>query len=159
MHEKVMEILVYLMKHIQDEQGRFNDIGHISQTLVGSGYTQHEVNTAFTWLFERLQAQSEELIDPTLPLRPRPNRILHTIERLVISPEAYGYLIQLRELGLIDEVQTELIIERAMLTGSRHVTQHDIKAIAASTLLDVDPSEWSHLSPPGSGGDNNLSVN
>ncbi|MBI4551741.1 MAG: DUF494 family protein [Candidatus Latescibacteria bacterium] len=159
MHEKVMEILVYLMKQIQEEHGQFDDIGHVSQTLIGHGYTQHEVNTAFTWLFERLQAQSEELAGQMPPLHPRPNRVLHTIERLVISPEAYGYIIQLRELGLIDDVQTEMIIERAMLTGSRHVTQDDIKAIAASILLDFDVTERSHQNLPWYGGERNIPVN
>lgn len=136
--EKVMEIIVLLMKHMQDEQGRFNDIADVSQTLVGYGYTQQEVNTAFAWLFERLQAQSETIVDTTKPLSHKPNRVLHTIEQLMISPEAYGYLIELRELGLIDDAQTELIIERAMLTGARSITKDDIKAIAASILLDPE---------------------
>ena len=143
MYEKVMEILVLLMQHMQDEKGRFNNIADVSQSLVGNGYTQQEVNTAFTWLFERPQAQAETVVDSTRPLRPKPNRILHTIERMMISPEAYGYLIQLRELGLIDDVQTETIIERAMLSGARHITQGDMKIIAASVLLDVEGSVWS----------------
>ena len=136
--EKVMEIIVLLMKHMQDEQGRFNDIADVSQTLVGYGYTQQEVNTAFAWLFERLQAQAATIVDTTKPLSHKPNRVLHTIEQLTISPEAYGYLIELRELGLIDHAQTELIIERAMLTGARSITKDDIKAIAASILLDPE---------------------
>lgn len=144
MYEKVMEIIVILMKHMQDEQGRFNDISDVSQTLVGYGYTQQEVNTAFAWLFERLQAQAEIVVDAAAPLQPKPNRILHAIERLIISPEAYGYLIQLRELGLIDDVQTELLIERAMLTGARSVTQDDIKTIAAAMLLGAEVSTWSN---------------
>jgi uncharacterized protein Smg (DUF494 family) len=142
MYEKVMEIIVLLMKHMQDQQGRFNDIADVSQTLVGYGYTQQEVNTAFAWVFERLQTQAEAVVNPARPLHPKPNRILHTIERLIVSPEAYGYLIQLRELGLLDDAQTELVIERAMLTGARHITQDDIKTIAASMLLGPESSTW-----------------
>ncbi|MEE2994536.1 MAG: DUF494 family protein [Gemmatimonadota bacterium] len=139
--EKVMEIIVLLMKHMQDDKGRFNDIADVSQTLVGYGYTQQEVNTAFAWLFERMQAQAETIVDPEKPLRHKPNRILHTIEQLIISPAAYGYLIELRALGLTDDVQTELIIERAMLTGARSITKDDIKAIAASILLDPESGQ------------------
>ncbi|MBM3264233.1 MAG: DUF494 family protein [candidate division Zixibacteria bacterium] len=144
MYEKVMEIIVLLMKHMQDEQGCFNDIADVSQTLVGYGYTQKEVNTAFAYLFERLQAQAEPVVATTSPIQHKPNRILHAIERLIISPEAYGYLIQLRELGLIDDAQTETIIERAMLSGARTVTQDDVKAIAASMLLATDSSLWAN---------------
>lgn len=142
MYEKVMEIIVLLMKHMQDENGRFSDIADVSQTLVGYGYTQQEVNTAFAWLFERLQSQAEAIVDSASPLRLKPNRILHAIERLIFSPEAYGYLIQLRELGLIDDTQTELLIERSMLTGARNITPDDIKTIAASILLGAEPGAW-----------------
>ncbi|MYK98705.1 MAG: DUF494 domain-containing protein [Gemmatimonadetes bacterium] len=139
--EKVMEIIVFLMKHMQDEKGRFNDIADVSQTLVGHGYTQQEVNTAFAWLFDRLQAQAEIVVDPTKPLQPKPNRILHAVEQLMIQPDAYGYLLELRELGLITDTQTELIIERAMLTGARSVTRDDIKTIAAPILLESESGQ------------------
>ena len=139
--EKVMEIIVFLMKHMQDEKGRFNDIADVSQTLVGHGYTQQEVNTAFAWLFDRLQAQAEVVVDPTKPLQPKPNRILHAVEQLMIQPDAYGYLLELRELGLINDTQTELIIERAMLTGARSVTREDIKTIAAPILLESESGQ------------------
>jgi uncharacterized protein Smg (DUF494 family) len=142
MYEKVMEIIVLLMKRMQDEQGQFNDIGGMSQVLVNYGYTQQEVNTAFAWLFERLESQAENLVSPTDPLRRRPNRVLHVVERLIISPEAHGLLIQLRELGLIDDAQTEGIIERAMLTGARTITRDDILAIAASMLINPESSVW-----------------
>lgn len=161
MYEKVMEILVYLMQHMQEEHGRVNDIADISQTLIGNGYTEQEVTTAFTWLFERLQSQAEELVDPAQPLEPRSNRVLHTIERLIISPEAHGYLIQLRELGLVDDSQTETIIERAMLTGARHVSLEDMKTIAASVLLDTDTGRWNDqdICGPLNDGTTHLSVN
>ena len=139
--EKVMEIIVFLMKHMQDEKGRFNDIADVSQSLVGHGYTQQEVNTAFAWLFDRLQAQAEVVVDPTQPLQPKPNRILHAVEQLMIQPDAYGYLLELRELGLINDTQTELIIERAMLTGARSVTREDIKTIAAPILFESDSGQ------------------
>ena len=139
--EKVMEIIVFLMKHMQDEKGRFSDIADVSQTLVGHGYTQQEVNTAFAWLFDRLQAQAEVVVDSTNPLQPKPNRILHAVEQLIIEPEAYGYLLELRELGLISDSQTELIIERATLTGARSITRDDIKTITAPILLESESGQ------------------
>ncbi|SVC48372.1 uncharacterized protein METZ01_LOCUS301226 [marine metagenome] len=142
MSEKIMEILVLLMQHMQDEQGHFDDISDISEILTGQGYTHQEVTTALSWLFERLHERAEPLIDTAQPLRSKPNRILHSIEKLVISPEAYGYLIQLRGLGLIDDIQMEMLIERAMLTGARHISQKDMKSIAASILLNSEGATW-----------------
>ncbi|MBT5877068.1 MAG: DUF494 family protein [Candidatus Latescibacteria bacterium] len=142
MSEKVMEILVLLMQHMQDEQGHFDDISDVSQNLTGQGYTQQEVTTALTWLLERLQEQAEPMIASTPPITSRPNRILHAIEQLIISPEAYGYLIQLRDLELLDDLQMETMIERAMLTGARHISLNDMKSIAASVLLSQDGTTW-----------------
>ncbi|MEE2710741.1 MAG: DUF494 family protein [Gemmatimonadota bacterium] len=142
MSEKIMEILVLLMQHMQDEQGHFDDISDVSEILTGQGYTHQEVTTALSWLFERLHERAEPLIDTAQPLRSKPNRILHSIEKLVISPEAYGYLIQLRGLGLIDDIQMEMLIERAMLTGARHISQNDMKSIAASILLNSEGATW-----------------
>ena len=59
----------------------------------------------------------------------------------MIQPDAYGYLLELRELGLITDVQTELIIERAMLTGARSVTREDMKTIAAPILLESESGQ------------------
>ncbi|MXX05042.1 MAG: DUF494 domain-containing protein [Gemmatimonadetes bacterium] len=63
------------------------------------------------------------------------------MEQLMIQPDAYGYLLELRELGLITDTQTELIIERAMLTGARSVTRDDIKTIAAPILLESESGQ------------------
>ena len=52
--------------------------------------------------------------------------------------EAYGYIIQLKELGIIDETDTEQILERAMMMGSSEITTADIKSIVASMLLNYD---------------------
>jgi len=60
--------------------------------------------------------------------------LLHEIERSVISTKAFGYLIQLRELGIIDEVDFEQVLERAMMLGTTKVDVEDIKSIVASFL-------------------------
>ena len=72
--------------------------------------------------------------------------ILHEVERRVISPEAYGYLLQLRALGLISPGQMEAIIERALMTGAGGVEEDDIKALVASLLFGegVDGTETLH---------------
>ena len=41
-----------------------------------------------------------------------PFRLLSDEERLAFSPEAYGYLLQLQQKGLIDEAMREEILQR-----------------------------------------------
>ncbi|HMT12691.1 MAG TPA: DUF494 family protein, partial [Ignavibacteria bacterium] len=52
--------------------------------------------------------------------------------------EAYGYLVQLKELGLINNMDIDLIIDKIMVSSYNSVSQEDMKAIIASYLLDLD---------------------
>jgi uncharacterized protein Smg (DUF494 family) len=139
MQERVLEVLVYLIGEFNQQQGSLNDINALSQGLVGLGYTENEINTAFSWLAERLRAQSTAISsDEGMEEAASGHRMLHDVERLILTPKAYGYLIQLKELGLIDAFQMEAIIERAMLMGSKNVTEEDIKALASSVLFESE---------------------
>lgn len=44
-----------------------------------------------------------------------PQRILHPAEEMILPTESYGYLLELHYIGLINQDQLELIIERIML--------------------------------------------
>jgi uncharacterized protein Smg (DUF494 family) len=56
----------------------------------------------------------------------------------MIRPEAYGYLIQLRELGLLGDMDIEVIIDKIMLSGYNSINLDDIKMFIAGYLLDTD---------------------
>ena len=66
--------------------------------------------------------------------------MLHEAERLVISSEAYGYLIQLRELGLINDLDIEVLIDRVMMSGYATVSIDEIKLLVVSLLMENDDS-------------------
>lgn len=136
MHEKVLEILIYLMNEFNQRQGALENISELSQGLLGHGYTENEINLAFSWFFEKLEDRMEdsEMIG-TDSYSKDSVRILHEAERLVFLPDAYGYLLRLKALGLIDLFQMETIIERAMMTGNRDMSAEDIKAIVASVVF------------------------
>lgn len=154
MQERVLEILVVLLGEFNRQQGDLLDIGVLSQGFLQQGYTENEINMAFSWLAERLWAHSVEASDEDVEECASGHRILHDIERSILSPEAYGYLIQLRELGLIDVLQMEAIIEQAILMGSEDIGEEDIKAIAASVVfederLTLDHGEYMMLGAEG----------
>jgi len=138
MNERVVEILVYIMSEIKDREGKLNKIDSISKELLQKGYTEGEINAAFSWLFEKLKLNTEEILQETDPHLSGSFRILHDAEKAVITPKAYGYLIQLKELGLIDLSEMEQIIERAMIIGSNSVDEEEMKTIVASLLFDSD---------------------
>lgn len=70
------------------------------------------------------------------------NRVLNTTESLKINEDAYGFLIRLKEMGLIDRTLQEEIIEIAMLAADDEIGMDDIKGITAMVIFDHSPSQW-----------------
>ncbi len=138
MNERVMEILVYIMNEIRQKKRGLGELAVLSRDLMQRGYTESEINSAFSWLLERMRNGIDEVMDSEDSAFQQSTRYLHEVERMVISPEAFGYLLQLRELGLITHAEMETVIERAMMLGSPKVTVGDIKAMVASMLFETD---------------------
>lgn len=139
MHEKVIEIIVYLVSELRNNK-RLRDID--LKVLEERGYTSTEISNAFSWLFEKL-AGSEENVAVFRAPADRSYRILHEVEKFVITPEAQGYLIQLRELGILSDAAYEHVIDRAMMSGYSSVGLDDIKTIVSSVVFEMDETKKS----------------
>ncbi|MCG3119161.1 MAG: Protein Smg [bacterium] len=138
MNERVVEILVYIMNEMRGERTALNHLEVISRDLQQRGYTENEISSAFSWLYERYQNENEELVRHTGPTLPGSFRVLHDMERIVIAPAGYGYLLQLKHLGILDDAEVEQVIERAMMIGATRLSEEAIKSIVASTLFNLD---------------------
>jgi len=137
MQEKIIEIIVYLINEMRHNKR----LGEIDlRALADRGYTQTEISAAFSWLFDKINFGENVFIEEESN-SPHSHRILHEVEKMIISPEAYGYLIQLREIGLIDEADIELIIDRIMVAGFSKVTVEDMKTVVAAVMFDFDDSD------------------
>jgi uncharacterized protein Smg (DUF494 family) len=69
-----------------------------------------------------------------------PFRVYHDAERNIIVTEAQGYLLQLRELGLLSDNEMELVIDRIMMSGVPRVSLIEMKDLVASMVFDFDDS-------------------
>lgn len=133
MKEKVVEILMYIMSEMQESKS-ISDID--MSDLKSRGYTQSEISAAFSWLHDNFQMRSGSRTSPD----PGSRRVLHDVEKSAISTEAQGYLIHLRELGLLSDQDLENVIERAMTTGFERLTVSELRTIVASVLFAKSPS-------------------
>jgi uncharacterized protein Smg (DUF494 family) len=131
MKEKVVEILIYLMSEMQENK-QLNEID--LSDLRTKGYTQSEISAAFSWLYDNVQTSYAGAISSGATTA-ESRRVLHDAEKLALSMESQGYLIQLRELGLLDDKDLETVIERAMVTGYEKLSIGEIREIVASVLL------------------------
>jgi len=131
MKEKVVEILIYIMSEIQGTKGLPDiDLGD----LKNRGYTQGEINAAVTWLFEHVRG-IESGSATSIHTGRGSRRILHDAERVAFSTGAQGYLIQLAELGLLNEKDMEAVIERAMVSGYDKLSIGEIRDVVAVVLF------------------------
>jgi uncharacterized protein Smg (DUF494 family) len=130
MKEKVVELLVYIMSEIQENK-RISDID--MKDLQNKGYTQSEISAAISWIYDNVELARH---DPRGPLiaREGSRRVFHDAEKAVISTEAQGFLLQLKELGLLDARDLELVIERAMMSGYEKLTMPEVQEMVAAVL-------------------------
>ncbi|MEJ2052555.1 MAG: DUF494 family protein [Calditrichaceae bacterium] len=136
MQERIIEIIIYLLEEFRHQQSDDN-YHDLSNELISRGYTENEINFAFSWVFDHMQSKSANN-NEQFEYAKNSSRILHDVERLIISPEAYGYLLQLKHLGLVTDYELENIIERVLSLGSSTIGLEEIKSITASMLLGSD---------------------
>ncbi len=142
MYHRIMEILVFLMDEFGGTNWQPEQMNQVSDDLIQRGYTEQEINTAFYWLYNRFGWDSStatytlDINDPT----ETSHRVLHTQEQRYISPEAFGYLLQLKHLKLITSKDVEEIIERVLILDLQLATVEEVKMIVQSILFeDSDP--------------------
>ena len=131
MHHNVVDIIIHLIRKIRLGQN-LKDIP--SEEL--HNYNKSELSAAYSWLLQKYGASPEDLENKlnTLGNQPSP-RILHYAERMMLTKEAYGYLLELYNLQLIDALTLEQIIEQAMLRSLERITLDKIKEIAVTHLF------------------------
>ncbi len=145
MNERVVEILIYIMQEIRKDTNDSQHLRVISKDLLKRGYTESEISSAFSWLLTRVRSESEEIVPIQRPSLKQSFRMLHEIEHSVVSIEAYGYIIQLKELGIISETDVENILEKAVMLSSSRVKVEDVKSIVASILFSNETFGPGHL--------------
>jgi len=129
--EKIVEILIYIMSEIQENKRLSEiDLGDLKER----GYTQSEISAALGWLYDNMRVTEGSSVRGGRPSG-ESRRVLHEAEKFVLSTESHGYLIQLTELGLLDDTDLENVIERAMLAGYDKISLGELQEIVASVLL------------------------
>jgi uncharacterized protein Smg (DUF494 family) len=135
MQERIVEIILYLVSELRSNK-RLSDVDVSS--LTRDGYTQSEISSAFSWLFERLSL-GKSMTDVTSGSSTS-HRMLNDTEKMVVESQAYGYLIQCQQLGLLNNSDVETIIERIMMAGFTTIGLPEMKSFVAGYLFDLEGS-------------------
>jgi uncharacterized protein Smg (DUF494 family) len=133
MQERIVEIILFLVNELRSNKA-LNDVD--VSLLTRDGYTQSEISSAFSWLFERLSTGKSISNIPNSSVNSY--RVLNDVEKMVIESPAHGYLIQCQQLGLLSTSDIETIISRIMVAGFSTVGAPEMKSFVAGYLFDVE---------------------
>lgn len=139
MYQRIMEILVLLMDELNGETWKADQITQFSEDLIQRGYTEQEINTAFYWLYNRFNWDSTASPHQALDINEQSessHRVLHTTEQRLLTPEAYGYLLQLKHLKLIASREIEEVIERLLILDIQPANIEDVKVVVQSMMFE-----------------------
>ena len=136
MEERIVEIIVYLLNEMQQDRAQLEKI-NLTKELLSKGYTDNEINLGFSWICNRSSIS---------PLRKKYDINNYnedddhsvSIDKIVISPDAYGYLIHLIKLGVLNDNDVELLAESALSFGKSNIDVEDLKSIVASIIFKID---------------------
>ncbi len=134
MESNVLEILVLLIRQYPEGAISKEEFEPLTEDLLGLGYTRREIEAALFWFYnnnieDNAVSQASDSFDSNA------HRILHDLERSILSPEAYGYLLELRQLGILNLIDMNEIIEKAVLLGGRQVNLDEMKLFVVSHIM------------------------
>jgi uncharacterized protein Smg (DUF494 family) len=133
MHDSILEIII----HILMEMNMYKSLNEIDiKKLSIEGYTEAEIISAFSWIFSKINPGERILTDKNTGFKS--TRFLNKFEKSIITPEAFGFLIELNESGMINGIQTEKILDTVFFAGYQKVTIEDIDLIVSSIITETD---------------------
>lgn len=135
MGTNVIDLIVYLVNRMKAG----DSLGDINLESLKT-YNRAEISAAYSWVIQKRESGELESIirHDKRSGKSFPPRILHFAERMVISPGAYGFLLELLNLGLIDYAMLEKIIEAVMLNATERVSLDKIKETVSGIIFSVD---------------------
>ena len=140
--ENLIDVLIYIYENYMDsEESVPTDQILLEEELLQAGFPQGEVHKAFDWLDELAWRQgSMARLTPNTGKLPS-MRIYSTHEQQKIDLDIQGTLLYLEQIGILDPVSRELVIERCMAIETAELSEDDVNWIVLLVLLNQPGQE------------------
>ena len=127
-----MDLVVLVAELSQQSDKSFKEL---DKELLHRGYSPEEIEEAFFWF------SSHRAVDQRPAHSGTAVRVLSSWEAMGIDGEAYGYLLRLANLGIIDSEQFEKILSRVHPNAFEKLRLGDVKTAAAAVIFHMSPEE------------------
>lgn len=142
MNENLIDVLIYIYENYMDsEESVPVDQVTLEEELLQAGFKEGEVNKAFNWLDELAWRQGSLVEYGAAAIANRSMRIFSTQEQQKMDMEIQGMLLNLEQMGILDPMSRELVIERCMAIETEELTSDDVKWVVLLVLLNQPGQE------------------
>lgn len=139
MKQDVFDILLYLFENYMYDDGELEqDRDSLRQELLDAGFRSKEIGKAFDWL-EGLAAMPAQPADRIV--RQQSIRIYSDEEQERLDVECRGFLLFLEQMGVLDSLTREMVIERVMALDSEEVDLEQLKWVVLMVLFNQPGQE------------------
>jgi uncharacterized protein Smg (DUF494 family) len=150
MNDPVAEVLVIIVQQLRAYmRGDTHALEDLADWLDSGDLDPGTVNSAFQFVLQLIEPYCSGLYVEKGTRRKVNNRILDQAERALVSREAYGHLLCLRDQGALDDLQLELILNQIVGTRSEPVDLDEIKRIINVVLFHSPDGEDDGVLPAG----------
>lgn len=130
--DRLMHLFSLIAEQVRNKQELFTKEDTIMDTLLNRGFHVMEADTALM-LMQSLVKRQAELAFTESPVPCSPGmRMMNTEERSRFTPEAFGFVTRLAQLGLISSEERDMLIDRSLASSGERV---DLGRIQDLTLL------------------------
>lgn len=141
----MFDILIYLFEnYIHSESDVLVEQNELTDELLGAGFDQEEIFKALDWLEQLADLQHSDEF-PYLNAAPdKAMRIYTEQECQQLDVECRGFLMFVEQVGVIDSVTREMVIDRLLAIEKPHISLDDLKWVILMVLFNVPGKEQAY---------------
>lgn len=140
MKENMLDILMYLLENFMyGELPDDADQASLKAELLRAGFSDREIEKAFSWLEDLAKMRDNNL---GLPITAHHAlRIYTSAETKRLDTECRGFLMFLEQIGVLDPLNRELVIDRIMALETDETDLTDLKWVILMVLFNQPGKE------------------
>lgn len=136
MKQNILEVLLYLFENhiVKDKTSLYLTEDGLVNELKEAGFDVEEIDRAFGWLdgLTRSTEESEQIKHASSGCI----RVLSPDEQIKISPECWGFLLYLEQIGILDTATREIVIDRLVVFEHEQIDVPQIKWVTLMVLFN-----------------------
>jgi Smg protein len=142
MKENVLDVLMYLFDHYLNEDSYMeSDQESLKQELMQVGFPAPTITKAFTWLEGLAMEQGISLASTHGALASPSTRIFTSQEAERLDLDCRGFLLFLEQVGVLDSVTRELVIDRVIALEVEEINLEQLKWVVLMVLFNQPEKE------------------